>query len=92
MQKKSWKTKLAETAQIPKDVSMGLPIIRILGQEEIYIENYRGILEYTATCIRIQTKLGQIYLEGKHLEIAYYTNVEMKIEGNLTQLLFYQGG
>lgn len=88
MRNKTWKNIISETTQIPKDVSVGLPIIRILGQEEIYVENYRGILEYTDTCIRIQTRHGQILVSGKRMEISYYTNDEMKIEGHFTQIQF----
>ena len=39
--------KIAETADAPKDVIMGLPLIHLTGQCEVCIENYRGILEYT---------------------------------------------
>ena len=39
--------RIAETANAPKDVIMGLPLIHLTGQCEVSIENYRGIQEYT---------------------------------------------
>ena len=60
-------------------------------KNEICIENYRGILEYTDLLIRVQTKSGQIRLSGKNLQIEYYTNDEMKITGRIVQLEFTDG-
>ena len=92
MNKKSLKEKVSEMAGIPKDVSMGMSIIRIIGHQELYIENYRGILEYTDTCLRILTKMGQINISGSKLEIAYYTNDEMKIVGIFENICLKRGG
>ena len=69
----------------------GASVITITGRNEICIENYRGILEYTDLLIRVQTKSGQIRLSGKNLQIEYYTNDEMKITGRIVQLEFTDG-
>lgn len=84
--------KILDAVRIPKDVSMGVPLLRMVGGQELLIENYRGILEYTDTCVRIQTKAGQICVNGKRMEVSYYTNDEMKIEGYITELKFSYGG
>ena len=59
----------------------GVPVLHITGREEIRLENYRGIQEYTEELIRIQTRTGQIRLTGKRLNVEYYTNDEMKVTG-----------
>ncbi len=92
MGKKRLKAFVSEAANIPKDVILGVPLMRMVGQEEFYIENYRGILEYTDTLIRIQTKIGQIQLVGEKLEVIYYTNEEMKVVGLIERLELHQGG
>ena len=92
MNKKSLKEIVSDAANIPKDVSMGMSIIRIIGQHELYIENYRGILEYTDSCLRILTKTNQIRIEGSRLEIIYYTNDDMNITGILKNIYMSQGG
>ena len=89
---KSFKEKLSDTAGIPKDVSLGVSILRITGQNEAMIENYRGILEYSNEFIRIQTKAGQIHIEGTTLQIEHYSTNEMKVTGTIKLLRFYQGG
>ncbi len=92
MAKNKLKNRISDAVNIPKDVSLGVPIVRMIGQEEFYIENYRGILEYTDTMIRVQTKIGQIFVIGKKLEILYYTNDEMKVVGFIEKLEYHQGG
>lgn len=92
MRKHLLKSRVSDAVNIPKDVILGVPLVRMVGQEELYIENYRGILEYTDTFIRVQTKIGQIHLSGKKLEIIYYTNDEMKVVGHIESLKYHQGG
>ena len=92
MSKGQLKSRALDTANIPKDVVLGVPLLRLVGREELYLENYRGILEYTDTLIRVQTKIGQIHLRGKHLQVIYYTNDEMKVTGVIDNLEYQQGG
>ncbi len=82
------KSKIAEKLNIPEDISEGFPIVTITGNGEIYVENYKGIIEYGKQCIRIQTKIGRITFQGKNLEIVYYTNVDMKIVGELESVCY----
>lgn len=82
------KEKIVTAANMPKDVVLGASVITILGTGEMCIENYRGIIEYTDTLIRVKTKKNQIRLVGKHLQIEYYTNDEMKITGCICSVEF----
>lgn len=73
--------KMISAADLPKDVVLGASILTIIGNNEVCIENYKGIIEYTDNLIRIQIKEKQIRVRGKKLKIEYYTNHEMKITG-----------
>ena len=81
--KESLKKKMACTTNLPKDVIFGVPIITMTGQLEVCVENYQGIMEYTDTLIRIRSKVGQIRVTGRNMQIEYYTNDEMKITGQI---------
>lgn len=82
------KSKIAEKLNIPEDIAEGLPIVTISGKNEIYVENYKGIIEYGQNCIRLQTKVCRITFTGKRLDIVYYTNVDMKIIGELESVSY----
>ena len=82
------KSKIAEKLNIPQDISDGLPIVTVTGKNEIYVENYKGIIEYGKCCIKIQTKVCRVTFSGKNLEIVYFTNVDMKITGEIESICY----
>ena len=92
MDKKDLKARIADASGVPKDVVLGVPLVTVIGQNEVCVENYRGILEYTDKLIRIQTKLGKIHVLGRGLQIQYYNNDEMKIIGHVMTIEYYEGG
>ena len=70
-----------EALKLPKDICMGAIKVALTGNSEAWIENYRGILEYTEKQILLQGKNCQVCFEGTRLSIDYYTNEDMKISG-----------
>lgn len=72
-----------ESLKLPKDTMLGAAIVTITGNREAFIENYKGILEYTTESIVLQGKNCKICFEGKGLSIDYYTNEDMKISGSI---------
>ena len=75
------KEALVESLKLPKDICMGAIKVTMTGNHEAWIENYRGILEYTEEQILLQGKTCQVCFEGTRLSIDYYTNEDMKISG-----------
>ncbi len=73
--------RLMDSLQLPRDVCTGAVRVTLTGNGEAWIENYKGILEYTEQMILLQTKTCQVCFEGNRLSIDYYTNEDMKING-----------
>lgn len=71
---------------LPKDVLLRASMIHMIGQYEIYIENYKSIIEYTDTLIKIQAKTCKLIINGQHLHIEYFTNDDMKISGRIKSI------
>jgi len=88
MRKKSIISPLAESLKLPKDLTNGDSIISLTGNEEAWIENYKGIIEYTPECIFLQLKNGKVVFCGKELHIAFYTSEEMRITGTIEEMKF----
>ena len=79
---------LADTLSLPKDIVQGTMKVTLTGNQEAWIENYRGLLDYTEQCIRLQGKNGQLEINGRALCIEYYTNEDMKICGCFSEIKF----
>lgn len=75
--------KIIDTLQLPQDILRGEIRVTITGNREIWIENYKGLLEYSNTSIVLQAKNCKVQLEGKSLTIDYYTNEDMKVTGRI---------
>ena len=83
------KEALVESLNLPKDICMGAIRVTLTGSHEAWIENYRGILEYTGELILLQGKTCQVCFEGTGLSIDYYTNEDMKISGCITCVRYH---
>ena len=83
---------LTDAVMIPKELSGGLPLLHMVGQEELIIENYKGIVEYTDAVLLLQTKVCLLRIEGEHLYLSYYTKEELKVTGRITSICFLKGG
>lgn len=79
---------MVEGFKMPKDMVYGDVLIHVSGRHEAYIENYKSIIEYTDSCIRMQTKSGKLLITGKRLRIEYYTDDEMKVTGFLSEFRY----
>lgn len=79
---------IVESLKLPKDTMLGAAIVTVTGNREAFVENYKGILEYTTESIVLQGKNARICFEGKGLSIDYYTNEDMKISGRIDALRY----
>ena len=79
---------MVESLKLPKDTMLGAAIVTVTGNREAFIENYKGILEYTTESIVLQGKNTKICFEGSSLSIDYYTNEDMKISGKIDTLRY----
>ncbi len=72
---------VVESLKLPKDSVLGDCIVTLTGNTEVFIENYKGIIQYSNELILLQGKHCKIELSGKRMNIVYYTNEDMKICG-----------
>ena len=74
---------IVESLKLPKDSLLGASIVTVTGNCEAFVENYKGMIEYTDETILLQGKTCRICIMGKKLSIDYYTNEDMKISGRI---------
>ena len=81
------KERVIAAMNLPKDVYLGELLVSLVGRRAEYVENYRSILLYTDTQLKLQGKNCKLKICGKNLMIEYYTGDEMKVTGKIEELL-----
>lgn len=71
----------ADAFSLPKDVALKATLIHIVGKNDVFVENYKGIISYTYKEIVIKGYNSKIVISGNKLMIDYYTDEDMKIKG-----------
>lgn len=84
----SYKHRLIKRLHLPSDVFEGATILHSIGRYELTIENYKALLGYTDTRIRIQAKHNIVEIEGQYLEIYYFSNTDMKVIGKISSVSY----
>lgn len=80
--------KLADAVDISKEVMLDVVLVSIIGDRELTLENYKGILEYTDTCIRIKAKPKTVKITGCDLELKNITQELLYITGKINCFSF----
>lgn len=73
---------------LPRDVMLGDVLVSFVGNREVWVGNYRSLLLYTDTQIKIQAKGCRVKICGQGLRICCYTGEEMRIRGRICTLEF----
>lgn len=63
-------------------------LITMVGNSELLVEGLRGILDYSAESLRVNTISGIILIMGAGLEITALTAEEISVKGKINSLEF----
>ena len=75
--------KINRILEMPKETYTNEPRLIITGFNELYIENYKGILEYEDFYIKLSTHIGTININGFNLKLEKMTEENLKIIGKI---------
>lgn len=78
--------RVAETLEMPKDIISNSSKITSYNDNQIIIENYKGILEYTNEKIRVKTPGKILFISGEKLFISAITENDILIEGKFSNM------
>lgn len=79
---------IADALEFPKDAFLDLPKIILTGDKEVYIENYKGIIEYTDTLMRLNTGFRLLKIEGSTLSIKSIGTDDITVTGKIQSVEF----
>jgi len=83
---KGFKRHIAEALDVSKDIMLNLPRIVLIGANELTIENYEGILEYSDTQICVGATDMKIRITGIKLEIRTISSEMLFITGYIQNI------
>lgn len=79
---------ISEKLDLPKDIILSVPRITIVGDNEITIENHKGIILFDRNIIRINTKVKVVNIEGENFEILYIGDSTISVSGKFKSISY----
>ena len=76
-------SKLDSLLEIPREVASTDIKITINGFDEIFIENYKNILEYQDILIKVNTYEGTVTIYGFNLKLEELTDEDIMVKGKI---------
>ena len=81
---------IADLLELPRDIVLDLPKITLVGNLQLYIENHKGIIEYSTGLVQVNTKAGILVVTGTGLTIRTIVVEEIIIVGRIDRVEFLQ--
>ena len=82
---KGMRQRFTDMMELPKELLLDISRITVLGNEDVFIENYKGITEYEENIIRLNNK---ITIWGEELNIEEITDTEIMVSGKISNIEF----
>lgn len=75
---------------LPDDVILDLPRITIIGFYQIYIENYKGVIQFNDQFLHIKVSNKEMKIYGQNLVIRKVWTEEIFVEGNIKGIQYLE--
>lgn len=83
-----FKEKMSTVLSIPREIIVDVPRIIFDSNTKVYIENFKGISEYSNECISVNAGRYTIKLTGERMEMKSMTSDDVTIEGIVKMVEF----
>ena len=83
---RSIKETVTNILSLPKEVALDLPLVTATGRGEVTIENYKSLIEFTETKIRLRTRDGVMTIEGERLKLRQITTENVLVSGLISKI------
>lgn len=78
----------ASHLELPKDMIFDLPRMILIGSYQIYIENYKSIIQFTDQFLHLRLNKGEMKIIGEKLVIRTILPEEIMIEGKFKEIQY----
>lgn len=77
--------------ELPSETAPGVPLVEMLGDRRVLIENHRGVVQYGCNEICVKVSYGQICVTGYCLALVRMTKHQLVISGQIDCLSLRRG-
>lgn len=90
MEDKLYRTKqsIADKLDLPRDVILNMPKITVTGDNEIIIENHKGVVLFGESQVKINSGVGLISIFGSRFEILFMGGSTITIGGKFKSIAY----
>lgn len=82
------KSNVIDKLDLPRDVVLDLPKIIVTGNNEITIENHKGIIIFDERQVKINTRVGLVNIYGEELEILFLGGSTISLRGKFKSVVY----
>ena len=79
---------LTSLLALPAEITLNLPLLTMVGGEELTVENHKGIIEYSEEALRINTAAGVLAVAGQRLAVKQLTAERILVKGTIQRVEF----
>lgn len=76
---------------LPGELVLGLPLLTITGNRDVFVENHQGLLVYDQEHVVVKTEVGRIRVEGRGLILRTMDKEALFINGEIHRVVFAEG-
>ncbi len=87
-EKTTVRERFADALDVSKEVILDSILISAIGNRELMLENYKSILAYSETCVRIKAKPYPLTITGTGLEIRNISRDLLYLTGRIHSIAF----
>ena len=74
----------------PREVTSNVPRVTLTGQEQLHVEQHRGLIAYSTEEIIFRTAVGLLRTSGAELRFSLYTAGEALVNGRIDVVEYVQ--
>jgi sporulation protein YqfC len=82
------KQNIADKLDLPRDIILNMPQIKVMGNNEIIIENHKGIILFEDSQIKINSGIGLISIYGSKFEVLFIGGSTITIGGKFKSIVY----
>jgi sporulation protein YqfC len=82
------KQAFAAALELPEDIVLNKPRITVSGENQVIIENHKGIVLFQDNMVRVNSESGLITINGTGFEILFMGGSTITIAGRFKSLVY----